>query len=92
MRFRPRVLDQDSNRTVTQVGISGEPLIRQEWIDLIEKFPGDFLLGSDKVGDSTNDKYEKEIRKFDSLLAQSRPEGARQVASLNWLRIVPKTG
>jgi len=90
--FEDYLLDRDHNGDVKHAPISGEPLIRREWIDLIEKFPGNFLLGSDKVGDFTGDKYKKEIRKFDPLLRQLKPEVAKQVASLNWLRIVPEDG
>jgi hypothetical protein len=90
--FEDYLLDKERNGEVKHSPISGEPLIRQEWIDLIERFPGNFLLGSDKVGDFTQEKYKKEIRKFDPLLTQLKPKVARKVASLNWLRIVPKNG
>jgi hypothetical protein len=90
--FEDYLLDKDHNGNVKRDPASGELRIRQEWIDLIERFPGNFLLGSDKVGDFTGEKYKKEIRKFDPLLDQLKPEVAKQVASLNWLRIVPKKG
>jgi len=90
--FEEYLLDKDNNGDVKRDRVSGKPLIRQEWIELIEKFPGNFLLGSDLVGDFTGDQYKKEIRKFDPLLGQLKPEVAKQVASLNWLRIVPKEG
>ncbi len=90
--FEDYLLDRDRHGGVKRCRISGEPLIRREWIELIEKFPGNFLLGSDKIGNFTGDQYTKEIRKFDPLLSQLKPEVAKQVASLNWLRIVPKAG
>ncbi len=90
--FEDCLLDKDQNGNVKHDPITGDPLIREEWIDLIHKFPDNFLLGSDKVGDFTGDKYKKEIRKFDPLLRQLKPEVAEKVASRNWLRIVPKKG
>lgn len=90
--FEDYLLAKDCDGDVKHNPVSGEPLIRQEWIDLIERFPGNFLLGSDKVGDFNGNKYTKEIRKFDPLLRQLTPEVAKKVASLNWLRIVPEEG
>ena len=68
----------------------GDEIIRQEWLDLIHKFPDNFLLGSDKVGDFRT--YKEEIRKFNPLLRQLKSGVRERVSSLNWLRIVPKKG
>jgi hypothetical protein len=90
--YEDYLLAKDDNGDVKIDPVSKEPVIRQEWIDLIEKYPNNFLLGSDKVGDFTAEKYKKEIRKFDPLLNQLTPDVAKKVATGNWLRIVPKEG
>ena len=87
--FEDYLVDRDVNGQLKQ-GKDGDVMIRQAWLDLIHKFPRNFLLGSDKVGDFRT--YRKEIRKFNPLLKQLRPEVRDYVARLNWLRIVPAQG
>jgi hypothetical protein len=61
------------------------------WVDLIEKHPDNFMLGSDKVARFHN--YGPEIRKYDSLLAAIEdPVTRRKLASENMIRLMPKEG
>jgi hypothetical protein len=57
------------------------------WAALIEKYPDNFMIGSDKVGRLGN--YRQEIRKYEALLrALKRPTTVEKVARANFLRIM----
>jgi len=59
------------------------------WAALIEKFPDNFMIGSDKVG--RFDTYRREIRKYNRLLgALENPATVAKLASGNFLRVMPK--
>jgi hypothetical protein len=61
------------------------------WVDVIEKHPDNFMVGSDKVARFEN--YASEIRKYDVLFSALRsPETVRKVASGNFLQIMPEAG
>jgi len=68
----------------------GDAMIRPEWVELIEKYPTNFILGSDKVGDFR--KYRSEIRKYNALLKALSPDARPLVANGNFIRIMPKKG
>ena len=59
--------------------VVGDPMIKREWISLIEKYPTRFIIGSDKVG--SFESYKVEIRKWDALLKHLQPKTADLVAS-----------
>lgn len=67
-----------------------DPIIRQEWIDLIEKYPDNFIVGSDIVADFR--KYHAEIRKYNALLKKLKPETRVKVGNGNFVRVMPKKG
>lgn len=73
-----------------QTDENGNPVIRQEWVTLIEKYPDNFILGSDKVG--VFKTYQHEIRKYDALLKRLSPETRIKVANGNFLRVMPEEG
>ena len=64
---------------------NGHPV--QKWVDLIEKFPTRFMIGSDKVGKFDN--YHEEMQKYYVLLDALKPETARRVAHDNFLSVLP---
>lgn len=68
----------------------GDARIRQEWIQLIEKYPDNFILGSDIVADFR--KYHSEIRKYNSLLKVLTPETRVKVGNGNFVRVMPEHG
>ena len=68
----------------------GDAKIRQEWVDLIEKYPANFMLGSDIVADFR--KYRAEIRKYNALLKRLKPKTRVQVGNSNFVRVMPKKG
>lgn len=61
---------------------------RPEWVALVERFPGRFMLGSDAVG--RFDKLGKELRSFDPFLDALPEDVARKVARDNFLAVLPK--
>ena len=63
----------------------GEP--RQEWLQLVERFPERFMLGSDVVG--RFNKLGRELHSFDVFLNALPEDVARQVAHDNFLTILP---
>lgn len=87
--YEDYLLVKDAHGRIMQ-NEDGDAMVHQTWLDLIQKFPNSFLLGSDKVGDFRT--YRQEIRKFNALLKQLPPDVRERVARLNWLRIVPKQG
>jgi hypothetical protein len=67
-----------------------DPRIKDEWIALIERYPDNFLLGSDIVGDFR--EYHEVIRRYNALLKHLRPKTRKKVANGNFLRIMPEKG
>jgi predicted TIM-barrel fold metal-dependent hydrolase len=61
---------------------------RPEWITLVERFPGRFMLGSDVVG--RFDKLGEELRSFDPFLDALPSDVAQKVARDNFLSVLPK--
>ncbi|AZC23496.1 5-oxo-L-prolinase, putative [Pseudomonas sessilinigenes] len=59
----------------------------QEWLQLVQRFPERFMLGSDGVG--RFDKLGQELRSFDGFLDALPVEVARKVARDNFLAILP---
>lgn len=61
------------------------------WAALIQKYPDNFMLGSDNVGTLRN--YVSTIRAHDKLLgAIGNEEVVKKVASENFIRLMPQTG
>ena len=87
--FEDYLIKKDKNGVVLQ-DADGDAVIRKEWVDVIEKYPSNFILGSDKVGDFR--KYRSEIRKYNPLLKALSPKTRALVANVNFLRIMPKQG
>jgi predicted TIM-barrel fold metal-dependent hydrolase len=65
---------------------AGQP--RPEWVQLVERFPERFMLGSDVVG--RFNKLGKEMRSFDPFLDALPEDVAQKVARDNFLAILPK--
>jgi hypothetical protein len=82
------VARDETDRIVTDE--DGDAVIKHEWINLIEKYPENFILGSDKVGDFR--EYHAEIRKYDALLKVLSPQTRALVANGNFVRVMPKEG
>ncbi len=61
--------------------------VEKEWVDLIEKYPNRFLLGTDYLG-GYNDFYE--IKKFVPLLDSLKPKTADKIANGNFEDLVLK--
>ncbi len=60
------------------------------WTELIERYPDNFVIGSDVVGRYAG--YEATVRRYDRLLSSLEPDVAAKVGQANLLRIMPKTG
>ena len=60
------------------------------WASLIEKYPGNFMVGSDVVGRFGG--YKQEIRRFEELFERLQPETAIKVAHDNFLSVMPEQG
>jgi len=61
------------------------------WTDLIRKYPGNFMVGTDIVGGLRH--YVACIRRYDKLFAALKDEPlAQKVASENFIRLMPETG
>lgn len=74
-------------------GISRRIVVKdlETWVALIKKYPGNFMLGSDIVGNLR--PYVSTIRAHDRLLGALGDEAlARQIASENFQRLMPATG
>ncbi|MDQ0739481.1 amidohydrolase family protein [Pseudomonas sp. W4I3] len=65
---------------------AGKP--RPEWVQLVERFPDRFMLGSDVVG--RFNKLGKEMRRFDPFLDALPEDVAHKVARDNFLAVLPK--
>lgn len=70
----------------TYIAPDGEPA--PEWIELIERHPDRFIIGSDVVGKF--DQLPREITKYYVLLDRLKPQTAEKVARGNFLDILPK--
>jgi hypothetical protein len=57
------------------------------WVALIEKYPGRFLIGSDKIGKWAT--YKAEIRKYEPLLKALKPAVAQAVCADNLWKVLP---
>lgn len=66
----------------------GKPV--QAWLDLFEKYPRRFIIGSDKVGRFHD--YAPVMQRYYVLLDAMKPETARRIARENLLAILPKQG
>lgn len=64
----------------------GKP--RQGWLDLVQRFPDRFMLGSDVVG--RFDSIGKQMKGFDPFLDALPETLARKVARDNFLALLPK--
>ena len=82
------VLKDDQGRPVKDE--DGDPKIKAEWIELIEKYPDNFMLGSDVVGDFR--EYRGVIRRYNALLKHLKSGTREKVANGNFVRIAPKKG
>lgn len=59
-----------------------------EWIELLEKYPTRFMVGSDVLG-----KYKSQgklLRKFDSLFTHLKPTTGQSIAEENFLSVLPQ--
>lgn len=68
------------------VNESGQP--NRDWLDLVERHPTRFMLGSDVVG--RFDKLGEGMRAFDSFLDALPESVARKVARDNFLDVLPR--
>jgi hypothetical protein len=87
--FEDYLLQRDPSGDIVR-DADNAPVIRPDWVSLIEEFPENFILGSDKVGDFR--KYHAEIRKYNALLKALKPQTRRLVAHKNFERVMPKKG
>lgn len=71
----------DLSFVVLENYIMPQGLVSKEWIDLIEKYPNRFLIGTDYLG-GYQDFYE--IKKFIPLLDSLKPKTAKNLASANF--------
>ena len=60
------------------------------WTGLIERYPDNFVIGSDAVG--RYEGYEDTVRRYDRLLSRLTTGAAEKVARDNLLRIIPEDG
>lgn len=58
----------------------------ENWVELIEKYPTRFMLGSDVVGGASN--AAEELSKFEPLLKRLKPETADRVARDNFVKLM----
>ena len=61
---------------------------QEKWINLIEKYPKKFMIGSDAVGKSSSIK--KEMNRYDELLAALPEDVSYKVASGNFISLMEK--
>ena len=87
--FEDYMVLQDEERHVLYDD-DGDARIRQEWVNLVEKYPDNFLLGSDIIADFR--KYHAEIREYNALLKRLKPEARVKVGDENFIRVMPKKG
>ncbi len=87
--FEDYIIQRDEERRIVLDG-DGDPKIRPEWIELIEKYPDNFILGSDVVADFR--KYHQSIRKYNALLKALEPKTRVKVGNRNFVRVMPKKG
>jgi hypothetical protein len=59
----------------------------RKWVNLIEEYPGRFVIGSDTVG--FFDDYKPTLQRYYLLLDALKPETARKVAHDNFLALLP---
>ncbi|WP_372758647.1 amidohydrolase family protein [Litorivivens sp.] len=64
--------------------------VDERWLELIEKYPDRFLLGSDKVGKFTG--LDKNLKGYQALLDRLQPATAERLASRNALALLPPRG
>ena len=57
------------------------------WVALIERYPDNFVIGSDAVG--RYDGYEATLHRYDRLLAELSPDVVAKVGRTNLLSIMP---
>ena len=60
------------------------------WVELIERHPDNFVIGSDIVGRYAG--YAATVRRYDELLALLEPDVAEKVGRTNLLSIIPEDG
>jgi hypothetical protein len=87
--FEDYMIQRDEERRIIY-DEDGDAKIRPEWIDVIERYPDNFMIGSDIVANFR--KYHVEIRKYNALLKVLRPETRAKVANGNFIRVMPKKG
>jgi hypothetical protein len=87
--FEDYIIQRDEERRIV-FDEDGDAKIRPEWIELIEMYPNNFILGSDVVADFR--KYHASIRKYNALLKVLKPETREKVGNGNFVRVMPKKG
>ena len=87
--FEDYILERDEQRNLV-LDSDGDPKVRKEWIELIERYPNNFMLGSDVVADFR--KYHGSIRKYNALLKVLNPETRKLIANGNFRRVMPTKG
>ena len=58
---------------------------QKAWVDLIERYPNNFMIGSDQVGSFQT--YPATVRDYDSLLSTLSAETADKVGRSNLLTV-----
>ena len=66
--------------------LNGQP--RSNWLELIERFPDRFMIGSDVIASMTS--YVSTMTRYYVILDALTPETAAKVARTNFLEILPK--
>lgn len=89
-----RLLDLYPNLTFDISWVVFEQIIAPDkkpnpiWVNIFEKYPDRFMVGSDKIGEFSD--YVPTIRKYDVLFEVLKPETARKLASENFFSLLPE--
>lgn len=69
--------------------IAKDGVIGEAWADLIRDYPKRFLIGTDNIGNFST--YQKNIRKYDLLLADLDAQTGERIAYSNLYDLLPET-
>jgi predicted TIM-barrel fold metal-dependent hydrolase len=80
-------LSVDISWVIFEQEIAPGGTLDRRWVNLIEEYPGRFVIGSD-VG-AYYDQYKATLQRYYLLLDALKPETARKVAHDNFLKLLP---